>query len=136
MPIETFVSEPIKPVQSTLDTAAMSTGAPGLPREFIWRGETLRVTATVSAWRETGSCQFSKTERYVRKHWYEVQTENHGTAKILLRASRTRRQHQETLVAVYASGRSGWLILNYLLVILESSAGEARKRWRPGVRSG
>jgi len=34
-----FISEPIKPVIESYDTRSMSIGAPGLPKEFIWRGQ-------------------------------------------------------------------------------------------------
>ena len=39
-----FISEPIKPVIATIDTTPMRTGAPGLPREFTWRGKPLHDT--------------------------------------------------------------------------------------------
>ena len=82
MPTDTFVSEPIKPVASTADANAMATGGPGLPSEFTWRGEQLQVVAVIRAWRETGPCQHSRTESYVRKHWFEVETAAGQRAKI------------------------------------------------------
>ena len=33
-----FVSEAIKPVEGTFDTAGMVCGEPGLPGRFLWRG--------------------------------------------------------------------------------------------------
>ncbi len=78
----TFVSESIRPATSTADTHAMAGGGPGLPEAFVWRGETLRVVAVVRAWKETGPCTHGSVEQYVRKHWFEVETESHGPAKL------------------------------------------------------
>jgi phosphoribosylglycinamide formyltransferase-1 len=78
----TFVSEPVKPVVATADTGAMAGGGPGLPREFVWRGETLRVGRVLRSWRETGPCRHGSPEQYVRKHWFEVETEGNRVAKI------------------------------------------------------
>jgi len=69
-----FVSEAIKPVVGTADVNAMTTGGPGLPREFIWRGETLGIAAVLRTWRDTGPCKHGSSEQYVRKHWFEVRT--------------------------------------------------------------
>lgn len=60
----------------------MAAGEPGLPREFVWRGRTVRITAVLRTWRETGPCRHGSPERYVRKHWYEVATDSGGMMKI------------------------------------------------------
>jgi len=69
-----FVSEPLKPVVATADSTAMAGGGPGLPRQFIWRGETLEVAEVLRSWRETGGCRHGSAEQYVRKHGFEVRT--------------------------------------------------------------
>ena len=79
---ERFVSEAITPVVATCDTEAMATGGPGLPREFLWRGQTLRVAAVLRTWRETGPCRHGSGEQYVRRHWFEVITTEQATLKI------------------------------------------------------
>ena len=79
---EQFISEPIKPVVSTCDTARMAAGEPGLPREFIWRDQTIRVVSVLRTWRETGKCHHGSAELYVRKHWFEVETNSFGSIKI------------------------------------------------------
>ena len=79
---ERFVSEAIKPVVATFDTARMAVGEPGLPWEFEWRGRTLKVAAVRRSWRETGKCRHGSPEMYVRKHWYEVITTARDTLKI------------------------------------------------------
>lgn len=79
---ERFVSEDIKPVTATCDTLLMSTGGPGLPREFLWRGRTVTITGIKRMWRETGKCSHGSREMYVRKHWFEVTTGAHETMKI------------------------------------------------------
>ena len=77
-----FVSEPLKPVVSTADPSAMAVGGPGLPHEFIWRGEPLGIAAVLRTWRETGPCKHGSSESYLRKHWFEVQTTSNRRARI------------------------------------------------------
>lgn len=79
---ERLVSEAIKPVVATCDTARMATGEPGLPEEFVWRGQTIKIVAVLRTWRETGKCRHGSSERYVRKHWFEVDTISFGSMKI------------------------------------------------------
>jgi Family of unknown function (DUF6504) len=79
---ERFVSEALVPVVATADTARMAAGEPGLPRQFLWRGETVTVVTLLRAWHDTGECDHGSHELYVRKHWYEVVTASHGTMKI------------------------------------------------------
>ena len=79
---ERFFSEAITPVIETCDTGQMAVGEPGLPREFLWRGRKITVTAVVRKWRETGKCRHGSPELYVRKHWFEIATNPHATMKI------------------------------------------------------
>jgi hypothetical protein len=71
---EKFVGEAITPVPGTGDAAAMSRGAPGLPKRFSWRGGEYEVEAVLKTWRETGPCTSGSDEQYVRKHWSTVRT--------------------------------------------------------------
>lgn len=73
---ERLISEPIKPVTETADTSRMAIGEPGLPRKFVWRGRTITVQAVLRTWRETGRCRHGSSEMYIRKHWYEVETDS------------------------------------------------------------
>jgi hypothetical protein len=84
---EQFISEPIKPVTGSCDTKSMAIGAPGLPKEFIWRGEKITVTETQRTWRTAGACRHGSGEQYARKHWFEVKTAKHGTCKIYFNRS-------------------------------------------------
>lgn len=79
---ERFVSEPLKPVSETCDPARMATGEPGLPQQFIWRGQIIKIVAVLSSWKQTGSCRHGSPELYVRKHWYEVKTVDGRIMKI------------------------------------------------------
>lgn len=79
---ERLISEAITPVVATSDTSRMATGEPGLPHEFLWRGETIEISAVLRSWRETGKCRHGSPELYVRKHWYEVATASKATMKI------------------------------------------------------
>ena len=71
---EQFVSQALRPVPSTFDTARMARGEPGLPRCFVWGDRTLEVASVLRAWTQTGPCRHGSGEQYVRKHWYEVRT--------------------------------------------------------------
>ena len=79
---ERFVSEVISPVVATCDSSRMAVGEPGLPREFVWRGQTIKIAAVLRIWRETGKCRHGSRELYVRKHWFEVATTANSTMKI------------------------------------------------------
>jgi phosphoribosylglycinamide formyltransferase-1 len=79
---EEFISEAIQPVAETLDTSRMAAGEPGLPRQFRWRSEIVNITRVLRTWRETGPCHHGSSDRYVRKHWFEVLTDSGLTMKI------------------------------------------------------
>jgi hypothetical protein len=48
---EEFVSEAIKPVAGTFDTAGMTRGEPGLPQRFVWRDTEYTLAAVLQAWK-------------------------------------------------------------------------------------
>jgi len=73
-PSQKFISESIKPVEGTMDTARMAAGEPGLPQEFIWRKKRYKVAHVVRTWKDTGPCSHGSGEKYVRKNWYELVT--------------------------------------------------------------
>jgi len=79
---ERFVDEALIPVLETADTSRMAMGEPGLPREFIWRGQTVEVAAVLRTWHTTGKCRHGSPEMYVRKHWYEVLDSDGAVMKI------------------------------------------------------
>jgi phosphoribosylglycinamide formyltransferase-1 len=79
---EHFISEAIEPVVGTIDTARMAPGAPGLPREFRWRRETINIVKVLKAWHDTGPCRNGSEEKYVRKHWFQVETSSGTRMKI------------------------------------------------------
>ncbi len=89
---EQFLSAAIQPVVETLDAARMSTGEPGLPRQFRWKSQTIQIAQVLKTWRETGPCHHGSGETYVRKHWFEVLTDSGETMKIYFeRQPRSRR---------------------------------------------
>ena len=71
---ENFISEMIKPLAGTFDTAAMTRGEPGLPKNFIWRDNEYEVAEVLEVWKETGPCKSGSPELYLRKHWYKIRT--------------------------------------------------------------
>jgi hypothetical protein len=80
--VEQFIGEAIQPVTETIDAARMARGEPGLPRQFRWGAEVVRITQVLRAWKETGPCRHGSGEQYVRKHWFEVATDSGGKMKI------------------------------------------------------
>ncbi len=72
---EEFVSEELKPCGALTGSAALATGAPGLPEGFFWRGERYMITAVVESWREIGPAREGGKARYLRRHWYRLQTD-------------------------------------------------------------
>jgi len=99
---ERLISEAIKPISETADTSRMAIGEPGLPREFVWRGQTVTVREVLRSWRETGKCHHGSREMYVRKHWYEVATDSNGTMKLYFeRQPRLKRGHRDGGCSVF-----------------------------------
>jgi phosphoribosylglycinamide formyltransferase-1 len=71
---EIFVSESVRPTGGTFDTGAMARGEPGLPARFVWRKQEYSVVQILDKWKETSPCKTGAKEKYVRKHWYKIQT--------------------------------------------------------------
>lgn len=76
-----FVSEALEPLTADADTALMAAGEPGLPAAFRWRGQLVAVREVLRSWHETGRCSHGSPEIYLRKHWFEIET-NYGRMKI------------------------------------------------------
>ncbi|GJQ25266.1 MAG: hypothetical protein HBSAPP02_02980 [Phycisphaerae bacterium] len=74
MPDE-FISEPITPDAGTFDTAAMATGAPGLPTGFTWREEHHHITEVLSTWKVSEAEDHARGELYYRKQFWKVRTD-------------------------------------------------------------
>ena len=67
-----FVSEAIVPAAGSFDASAIARGEPGAPRSFVWRGRSVVVARVRSTWKSTGK---DRGEVYLRRHWFEVETE-------------------------------------------------------------
>ena len=108
---EQLVSEALAPVVETSDTSRMAIGEPGLPREFLWRGKTVRILKVLRTWRETGKCRHGSPELYVRKHWYEVEGEDGTRMKIYFdrqqRLHRGRKEPRWWLFSITEPDRGG-----------------------------
>ena len=79
---EKLVSEAITPTPGLFDPRTMAAGQPGVPLEFAWRDRSVRVARLVRTWKSTGPCRHGSGERYVRRHWYEVETERGERMKL------------------------------------------------------
>ena len=71
---ETFMGEGIKPETSSFSTDSMANGKPGLPRSFLWKGQSYPVLEILEEWKEAGNCSHGSGEHYVRKHWFRIRT--------------------------------------------------------------
>jgi len=69
-----FISEPILPMEASFDTGGMARCEPGLPQKFRWRKKEFIVAEVLERWKEHGDCRHGSGERYVRKHGYRVRT--------------------------------------------------------------
>ena len=67
-----FIGEVIKPVE--LDPQSAAIGGPALPRRFAWRNVEYEIDEVLDTWKESGPCTSGSPEKYLRKHWYKVQT--------------------------------------------------------------
>ena len=72
---EEFISEPIKPIKDSGDLQGMQRGETGLPGRFSWRDEEFAIAPVLKSWKEDGTCKSGNTDRYLRKHWYKIQTD-------------------------------------------------------------
>ena len=86
-----FVGEALKPVAETFDTGRMAANGPGLPCEFIWRGECIRVVKVLNEWRDTSPCRHGSGERYVNKRWFELEMEKGRVMKVYFERHARRR---------------------------------------------
>ncbi len=92
---EQFVSEAIKPVAGTFDTASMAIGEPGLPGRFLWRDTEYTVAKVLEKWKESGPCKSGSSEMYLRKHWFKIKCTD-GTEMTIYfeRQPRSKRQNK------------------------------------------
>ena len=71
---EEFVSEPIRPVAGSADSATMVRGEPGFPKRFIWRDTEYLLDEILETWKQSGPCKSGSDEKYLRKHWFRIRT--------------------------------------------------------------
>lgn len=79
---ERLISEALEPATESSDTSRMASGGPGLPAHFTWRGRPIGVKEVIRSWNDTGPCRNGSDERYVRKHWFEVLTDDGTVMKV------------------------------------------------------
>ena len=72
--VEKLISEALRPVFTEGDEGRVVVGEPILPGAFVWRGTTYPVLRVESAGRGMGPCTHGSGERYVRRHWYRLET--------------------------------------------------------------
>jgi hypothetical protein len=100
VPNKEFVSEPVVPVPGSFDTSPLASGEPGVPLRFVWRGREHQVVRVLETWKTTGPCKHGSGERYVRRHWFRVQTADGSLMELYFdRQARTSRKLQRWWLA-------------------------------------
>ncbi len=95
-----FVSEAITPVEGSFSTSFMSSGEPGLPSRFLWRGTQYEVARVLGTWKTTGPCRHGSGEQYVRKHFFRLETTDGTEMEIYFdRNPRSRQAKQRWWIA-------------------------------------
>jgi len=93
---ETFISEAIKPVAGTSDTAGMITGEPGIPGRFTWHGKDYEGESILEKWKDTSPCHHGGDEQYVSKHWFRIRTTSGEEMKLYFeRQARSKREKKQ-----------------------------------------
>ena len=68
-----LVSEPISPLSGTFDATAMGRGEPGLPRGFMWRGDSREITEVLKVWKDSArEGGRASADLYLRRHYYRL----------------------------------------------------------------
>lgn len=73
---EQFVSEALDPIfdDAAGDDTLVVVGEPVLPNAFRWRGSVYPVLRVLERGKSLGPCTHGSGERYVRRHWYRLQS--------------------------------------------------------------
>jgi hypothetical protein len=66
-----FVSAPIDPVAGCGDVDALARGEPGAPAAFVWEGRRYDVASVRRRWK---TMRTDRGEKYVARHWFELET--------------------------------------------------------------
>lgn len=77
-----FVSEGLTPDPASLDPTIMARGEPALPLRFTWRKRRFEVQEVLASWKDYGDCRHGSGERYLRKHWFHIRTEDGTELKL------------------------------------------------------
>jgi len=105
---ERFIGEGIAPETPSFSASLMTTGSPGLPQQFTWRGKRYQVAETLEAWKECGDCRHGSGERYVRKHWFRIRTTDGLEMKIYFeRQKRSSGGSRWRLYSLHTPGPAG-----------------------------
>jgi len=129
-----FIAEVIAPVEGSFATPAMAAGEPGVPRRFRWREVEYEVAAVLDTWRTTGPCRNGSGEKYVRKHWFRVQTTDGEEMEICFdRQSRTRQKKNRWWLATVVSPEG--TTLQRVAVVSYPTFSDDDSRWIEALRT-
>jgi Family of unknown function (DUF6504) len=73
-----FVSQPLEPTGAAFVTAP-SGKEPPVPRAFVWNDRTLAISSVLRTWRTTKA---DRGDAYLKRHWFELQTEDGARVEV------------------------------------------------------
>ena len=128
-----FIGESIQPLGEDFDFSQSAPGEPAVPRKFRWRKETVEVEAILRKWKTNSPCTHGNDEQYVRKHWLELATKNHGRMHIYFdRTTTSSRKSKKRwwLYSVAGPARGYFVLCTFYFVMTDSLIGDSMTKWR------
>lgn len=84
---ESLISEAIEPLLAEEADRPFQAGEPILPSRFRWRGAEYRIADILRTWKEYSPGTRQMPDRYLRKHWFHVRTDDGSEMKIYFERS-------------------------------------------------
>jgi hypothetical protein len=84
---ESLISEAIEPLMEETAERPFLAGEPVLPARFRWRGDEYRIASILGSWKEYSEGSRQMPDRYLRKHWFHVRTEDGTEMKLYFERS-------------------------------------------------
>ena len=84
---ESLISEAIEPLLAEEADHPFRAGEPILPSRFRWRGTEYRIAGILRTWKEYSPGTRQMPDRYLRKHWFHVRTDDGSEMKLYFERS-------------------------------------------------
>jgi len=80
---EKLISEAVEAVfDGGAEDRPVAAGEPVTPQALVWRGTRYPVLRVLSSGRDLGPCTHGSGERYVRRHWYRIETTDGAVLRV------------------------------------------------------